>query len=98
MKLFGCKYHHFMSYDLTTKGHGFGVSQFTHFYDKINKYKMLTCPYVGSYDGEKGNILFKGKWILQLGKLIYIFALVSISDLPIIKYRKILEKCMDKAK
>ena len=47
-------------------GHGFGVSQFTQFYEKIkNKYQLLPRPYVGSHLGEKGHKCFKKHGFLK---------------------------------
>ena len=41
--------------DLSMLGHGFSVSKYPQFYEKItNIYQMLLRPYVRSYSGEKG--------------------------------------------
>ena len=57
------------------------------FYDRIkNKYQMLPRPYVESYEGEKGNLFLREKWILELAKLVELFVMMSISDMPTIKY------------
>ena len=45
------------------------------------KYQILPRPYVGSYEGEKGNMFLKGKWIVGLAKSFELFLMVSISDL-----------------
>ena len=75
--------------------HGCGVSQFSQFYDIIkNKYQILTHFYVGSYEGKKGNLFLKGKWIVDLEKLVELFVMVSISYIPTIKYWYTLEKVM----
>ena len=52
----GWKAQFFKSTDVSMLGCGCGVSQYPQFYDRIKSiYQMLTCPYVGSYSGEKGN-------------------------------------------
>ena len=51
-----------------------------------NKYQILPCKYVGSYEGEKGNQFLKEKWIVDLEKLVGLFVMVSTSDMPTIKY------------
>ena len=51
----GWKEQLFKSTDVLMLGHGCGVSQYPHFYDRIkNIYQMLPCPCAGSYSGEKG--------------------------------------------
>ena len=59
---------------------------------------MLTRPYVGSYSGEKGHQFLHKPWILALAKLVETFILVSIYDMPTIKYWQNLGSNMDKAK
>ena len=65
---------------------------------KTLKYQSLPLPYVGSYEGEKGNLLLKEKWILDLAKLVWGFVMVSISDLLTVKYWKHLEKTIIRTK
>ena len=70
-------------------GHGCGVSQYPQFYDTIKYiYQMLPRPYVESYSGEKGNQFLHEPWILVLAKSFETFFMVSISDMPTIKYWK----------
>ena len=52
---------------------------------------MLPLPYVGSYSYEKGHQFFHEPWILALAKSVKTFFMLSISDMPTIKYWKILE-------
>ena len=79
-------------------GHGCGVSQYPQFYDTIkNIYIMLPRPYVGSYSGAKGHQYFHKPWILSLSKSVETFIMVSISDMPTIKYWQNLESIMDKS-
>ena len=59
---------------------------------------MLPCPYVAIYLGEKGHQFLHKPWILALSKSVETFIFVSISDIPTIKYWKILGSTMDKAK
>ena len=59
---------------------------------------MLPRPYVGSYSGEKGHQFFQKPWILALDKSVENFILVSIYDMPTIKYWQNLGRTMDKAK
>ena len=49
---------------------------------------------MGSYEGKKGNLFLKGKWIVDLEKLVELFVMVSISYIPTIKYWYTLEKVM----
>ena len=65
---------------------------------QIKKFTMLPRPYVGSYSGEKGRQFLQKPWILELAKSVETFILVSIYDIPTIKYWKILGWTMDKAK
>ena len=87
----GWKANYFNSADVSMLGHGCGVSKFPQFYDIIKK-QILKCPYVGSYEGEKGNLFLKEKWILDLEKSVELFMMVSINDIPTIKYWKTLKK------
>ena len=59
---------------------------------------MLPRQYVGSYSGEKGRHFLHKPWILALSLSVETFIMVSISDMPTIKYWKILVSIMDKAK
>ena len=59
---------------------------------------MLPRPYVGSYLGEKGHHFLQEPWILALAKSVETFFMVSINDMPTIKYWKNLGSMMDKAK
>ena len=47
---------------------------------------MLPHLYVGSYKGVNGNLFLKGKWVVDLAKSVELFVMVSISDMPTIKY------------
>ena len=49
---------------------------------------------MGSYEGEKGDLFLRETWIVDLAKPLYIFLMVSISNLPTIKYWYTLEKIM----
>ena len=49
---------------------------------------MLPRPYVGSYSGEKGHQFWHKPWIISLAKSVETFIMVSISDMPTIKYWK----------
>ena len=59
---------------------------------------MLPHPYVGSYFCEKGRQFLKKPWILALAKSVEIFILVSIYDIPTIKYWQNLGRNIKKAK
>ena len=59
---------------------------------------MLPRPYVGSYFSEKGHQFLHKPWILALSKSVETFILVSVSDMPTIKYWQNLGKTMKKAK
>ena len=61
-------------------------------------YQMLPRPYVGSYSGEKGHQFFHKTCILALAKSVETFLMVSISDIPTIKYWQNLEIIMYKSK
>ena len=50
----GWKKKKFKCVDVSMLGHGYGVSQYPQFYDKIiEKYQMLLRLYVGSYSGKR---------------------------------------------
>ena len=59
---------------------------------------MLTRPYVGSYSGEKGHQILQQPWIIALAKSIETFIIVSIYEIPTVKYCQNLEKIMEEAK
>ena len=79
-------------------GHGFGVSSYPQFYDRIKTNQMLPRPYLGSYIGEKGHQFLQEPWIIALAKSVETCFMVSISDTPTIKYWQNLESMMDKSK
>ena len=65
------KENYFKSADVSMLGHGCVVSQYPQFYDITkNIYQVLPLPNVGSYSGETVEIFF----------------MVSISDMPSVKY------------
>ena len=76
-------------------GHGCGVSQYPQFYDTI-LFQTLPRSYVGRYLSEKGRQFWHKPWILALAKSVGIFILVSISDMPTIKYWQNWGGTMDK--
>ena len=53
---------------------------------------------MGSHFSEKGHKFFHKPWILALAKSVETFIMVSISDMPTIKYWQNLESIMDKSK
>ena len=59
---------------------------------------MLPRPYVGSYSGEKGHQFLYKPCILALAKSVETFIMISISDMPTIKYWQNIGSIMDKAK
>ena len=59
---------------------------------------MLPRPYVGSYSGQKGHEILQQPWILALAKSVETFIIVSIYEMPTIKYWQNLGSTMDKAK
>ena len=59
---------------------------------------MLPHPYVGSYSGENVHQFLQEKWVLTLAKSVVTFVMVSIIDMPIIKYWHNLEHFIDTAK
>ena len=61
-------------------------------------FQMLPRPYVGSYLSEKSHQFFHKPWIITLAKSVEMFFMVSISDMPTIKYWQNLVNTMEKAK
>ena len=59
---------------------------------------MLLCPYVGNYSCEKGRQFFQENLIVALERSVEISVIVSISDIPSIKYWQNLGKVLDTAK
>ena len=59
---------------------------------------MLPRTYTGSYSGEKGRQFLQEPYMLALAKSFEIFIMVSISDMPAIKYWHNLGTFLDKAK
>ena len=83
----GWKAQLFKSDDVSMLGHGCGVSRYPQFYDRIkNIYQMLPHVYKGIYSVEEGHQFFQEPWILALAKSVETFVMVSISDMPTIKY------------
>ena len=64
----------------------------------IKKFQMLPRAYVGSYSGEKGHQILQQPWIITLSKSIETFFIVSISDMPTVKYWQNLGRIMEGAK
>ena len=56
---------------------------------------MLPRPYVESYSGKKGHQFLHEPWIIELAKSVETFFMVSISDMPTIKYCQNLESMID---
>ena len=80
-------------------GRGCGVSQYPQFYDtNNNKIQMLPRPYIGRYFREKGHQCLHKTWILALFKSVETFILVSIYDMPTIKYWQNIGRTMEKSK
>ena len=79
-------------------GHGCGVSQYPQCYDTNKNIGMLPFPYVGSYSGEKGHQILQQPWIIVLAKSIETFIIVSIFEMPTIKYWQNLGRIMEEAK
>ena len=95
----GWKTQYFKSADVSMLGHGCGVSQYPQFYDTNKKqYQMLPRPYLGSYSGEEGHKILQQPWIIALAKSVETFIIVSIYEMPTIKYWQNLGSTMDKAK
>ena len=59
---------------------------------------MLPRPYLGSYSGKKGHENLQQPWIIALAKSVETFIIVSINEMPTIKYWQNLGSTMDKAK
>ena len=59
---------------------------------------MLPRPSVGSYSGQQGHEILQQPLIIALAKPVEKFIMVSISDMPTIKYWQNLGSTMDKAK
>ena len=57
---------------------------------------MLPRPYMGSYPGEKGHQFLQKPWIVVLDKSVGMCFMVSIIDMPAIKYWQKLGSMMDK--
>ena len=99
MHKLGWKANYINSTDVSMLGHGCGVSQYPQFYDTNNKkYQMLPRPYVGSYSGQKGHKMLQQPWIIALAKSVKTFIIVSINEMPTIKYLQNLGSTIDKAK
>ena len=80
----------FKSSGVSMFGRYCGVSQYPHFYDKIQKkYQLLPRLYVGSYPGEKGHNILQEKLILTLAQSVETFVTVSISDMLTINIGRI---------
>ena len=92
MHQIGCKDNYFKYPDVWMLGNGCGASQLPQFYDIMIKNQILPHQYVGSYESEKVNLFLKEKLIVDLEKLVELFLVVSISDIPTIKYWKNLKK------
>ena len=59
---------------------------------------MVPRPYLGSYSGEKGHEIMQQSWVIPLAKSVETFIIVSIYEMPTIKYWQNLGRAMDKAK
>ena len=59
---------------------------------------MLPRPYVGSYSGEKGCQILQQPWIIALANSVETFLIVSIRDMPKVKYWQHLGWIMEEAK
>ena len=59
---------------------------------------MLPRPYVGSHSGKKSHQFLQKPRILALSKSVETFIMISISDMPTIKYWQNLAIIMDKSK
>ena len=53
---------------------------------KTLKCQVLPRPYVGSYDSEKNKTIIERKTDVRFHKISCFFVIVSISDLPTVKY------------
>ena len=56
---------------------------------------MLPRPYLGSYSGEKGHEIMQQSWIIALAKSVETFIIVSINEMPTIKYWQNLGRIME---
>ena len=65
------------------------------FMRQFKKNQMLPRPYGGSYSGEKGHQMCQKPWPIALTKSVETFIMVSISDMPNIKYWINLGSIMD---
>ena len=63
---------------------------------ELKIYQMLPRSYVGSYSGEKVHQFWHEQWIIALAKSYETCLMVSISDMPTIKYWKFLGSMMGK--
>ena len=59
---------------------------------------MLPCPYVGRYSGQKGQKNLQQPWILALAKSAETFIILSIYEMPTVKYWQNLGRIMEEAK
>ena len=59
---------------------------------------MFPRPYLGSYSGEKGHEIMQQSWIIAFAKSVETFIIVSINEMPTIKYWQNLGRTMNKAK
>ena len=86
MHKIGRKENYFKSTDVSMLVHGFGVSQYPQFCEKI-KIK-INCYHFHMWEviQVKRVTNFWKKWILALAKSVEIVFTVSISDMPTIKY------------
>ena len=53
---------------------------------------------MGNYSGDNGHEILQQPWIIALAKLVETFIEVSMSEIPTIKYWKILGRIMNQAK
>ena len=66
MHKLGWKAQFFKSIDVPMLGHGYGVSQYSKFYDRIkNIYQLLPRPYKRIYSGDKCHQFFKNHGLLH---------------------------------
>ena len=54
-------------------------------------------PYMGSYSGEKGRQILQQPWIIELAKSTETFIIVSVYEMPTLKYWQNLERIMEEA-
>ena len=59
---------------------------------------MLPRPYVRSYSGEKGHHILQQRWIIALAKSIETIIIVSMIEMPTIKYWQNFGRIMKQAK